>query len=132
MPKITNAVATAQLDALTVSLNTGFLRFYSGTQPATADTALSGNTLLAELTFAATAFPSATNGVAVANAITQDSSANATGTATFARALASNGTTVVADFTVSTSGADINLVTTSITATQVVQITSFQLTQPKG
>src|SRR5688500_13202845 len=107
MPKITNAVATAQLDALTVSLNTGYLRVYSGTQPATADTALGGNTLLAELRFTATAFPSATNGVAVANAITQDSSAAATGTATFARALASNGTTVVADFTVSTSGADI-------------------------
>jgi hypothetical protein len=105
------------------------LRIYSGTQPATADTALSGNTLLAELTCGATFAPAASGGVATANAITQDSSADATGTATFFRLVKSDGTTVVCDGSVGTASADLVLVTTSITATQPVQVTSFVATE---
>lgn len=130
--KISNESANAGLNAQTVLYNTGYLRFYNGVQPATADSALAGHTLLAELRFAASAFGAAVAGVAVANPLVQDSSADATGTATWARAYKSDGAASVADFTVGTSGADINLVTTQITATQPVQITSFQLTQPKG
>jgi hypothetical protein len=95
--KVSNAAIGAALDALTALLNTGYLRIYSGTRPADADTALSGNTLLAELRFAATAFPASSAGVATANAITSAASAAATGTASFYRALKSDGTTVVAD-----------------------------------
>jgi hypothetical protein len=126
----TNASANAANDARCALLNSGFLRIYSGTQPANADAALSGNTLLAELTFGATAFGASVNGVATANAITQDSSANATGTATFFRAFKSDGTTAVLDGTVGTSGADLNLNSTSIVSGGAVSVASMTVSQP--
>lgn len=92
-----------------------------------ANTALSSNTLLATLTFGATAFGSAAAGVITANAITSGT-AVATGTATFARLYKTDGTTVVGDVTVGTSGAGINLNTTSIVTGGLVSITSFTLT----
>ncbi len=130
--KLTNAQASRAADAVTARLNSGFLRLYSGTRPATADTALSLNTLLAELTFAATAFGAASNGVATANAIASDSSANATGTATFARTFETDGTTVVFDCEVGTSGANLNLNTTSIVIAAAVSVSSFTYTHPKN
>jgi hypothetical protein len=125
----TNASANAANDARCALLNTGYLRIYSGTQPTNADAALSGNTLLAELTFGATAFGASANGVATANAITQDSAANATGTATFFRAFKSDGTTAVLDGTVGTSGADLNLNSVSIVSGGAVSVTSMTITQ---
>lgn len=129
---ISNAAASAAADAVTALVNGGTLRIYSGTKPAGPDSALSGNTVLAELTFGNPAFGSATNGVATANSITADSSANATGTASFFRAFASNGTTAVFDGEVGTSGSDLNLNSTSIQSGAEVSITSFTYTQPKG
>lgn len=94
----------AALDAACTGYNSGYLRIYSGTRPANADTALFGNTLLAELRFGATAWASATGGSATANALTQDSESNAAGVPTFARALASDGTTALCDFSVGKTG----------------------------
>lgn len=116
------------LDALTNEANSGKLRIYSGTRPATADTALSGNTLLAELTMNATSAGSASAGVWTANAITSDSSADATGTASFARLVQSDGTTALIDFSVGTSGAEVTLNTLSIVAAAVVSCSSATLT----
>lgn len=62
------------------------------------------------------------------SAITQDSSADATGTAAVARIKNSSGTVIVQDLTVGTSGSNINLNTTSIVAGDIVQITSATLT----
>lgn len=131
---ISNAGASAEADGLTALLNNGYLRLYSGTRPATADTALSGNTLLAELRFGATAFGAASNGVATANAIAQDSAADATGTATFFRALQSDGTSPVLDGSVTATGGggDMELATVSIVANVIVSVTSFTLTAPKS
>ncbi|TPG53285.1 hypothetical protein EAH89_17355 [Roseomonas nepalensis] len=98
MPSITTANRNRAADAVTVRLNGGLLRVYTGTPPVDANTALSGNTLLAELTFGATAFAAATNGTAAANAITADSSADNTGRPTFARAFEAGGTTAVVDY----------------------------------
>jgi hypothetical protein len=122
----------AMLDAIKADFNSGFLRIYSGTRPTDADTALSGNTLLAELTFNATAFPASSAGVLTANAITSDSSADATGTAAFARCFKSNGTTALADLSVGTSGTEVILNTTSIVAAAVVSCSSFTITNPVG
>jgi len=119
-----NLGLNAQLDVL----NSGFLRIYSGTRPATPDTALSGNTLLAELTFGATAFAAATGGTKTANAIGSDTSADATGTATFFRAFKSDGTTAVVDGTVGTSGTDAIINSTSIVAATTVACTSMVIT----
>jgi hypothetical protein len=130
-PKRSNVAANAACDAMALLLASGYLRIYSGTQPATADTALSGNTLLAELRFGATAFGAAVAGVATANAITADASADNTGTATFFRCLKSDGTTVVYDGSVGTSAADLILNTVSIVAAANVSVTALTLTEAK-
>lgn len=123
--QLADATVNAQANALATLLNSGYLRIYSGTQPATADTALSGNTLLAELRFNATAAPSASSGLLTFNAITSDSSADASGTATFFRCFKSDGTTVVMDGSVGTSGTNLVMATTTITAGQTVSCSSF-------
>lgn len=102
------------------------LRIYSGTRPATGGTA---TTLLAELTCNATFAAAASGGVLTLNAITQDSSANATGTATWFRIVKSDGTTFVLDGDVGTSGSDLNLNTTSLVSGGPVAVTSFVLTE---
>jgi hypothetical protein len=132
--KITDATADGMLSSIATSLNTGYIRIYSGTEPTTANAALSGNTLLAELRFGATAFGAASasgaDRVITANAITQDSGADADGTATFFRALSSNGTTVVYQGTVGTSGQQLNLTATNIVTGGVVSISSLTITMP--
>ncbi len=116
--QLANATVNGQGDNLSARLNSGFLRIYDGTQAATADTALGAQVLLAELTFSATAAPATSNGLITFNAITADSSANATGTPTWFRAVQSNGTTVVMDGTVGASGANLNL--TGLTGGQII------------
>lgn len=120
----------AMVDALTTLANSGYLRIYDTPQPADANTAITTQTLLAELRFGATAFGSATSGTATANAITADSSANNTGTAAWFRVLKSDGTTVLWDGSVGTSGADLNLNTTSIVSGATVSISSLTFTHP--
>jgi hypothetical protein len=134
-PKITNAVASAQADAGANLADAGAgaakLRIYDGTQPATADTALGAQVLLAELTMSDPAFGAASNGVKTASAITTDASANATGTATWGTLVDSNNVRIV-DFSVGTSGCDLNLNTASIVAGASVAVTAFTYTQSKG
>jgi choline-glycine betaine transporter len=121
------SIRNAMLDAITTRAgSSALLRIYDGSRPATGGTA---TTLLAELTCNATFAPSASSGVLTLNSITQDSSANATGTATWFRIVKSDGTTFVLDGSVGTSGSDLNLTTTSIVATQPVSITSFVITE---
>ena len=127
-----NAARDAAINAVTATLNTGILRIYSGTAPTNADTALSGNTVLAELTLGATAFAAASAGVATANAITGDTSADATGTPTFFRLFQSNGTTVVYQGTAGASGQELNLTGLSsgqIIAGGTVNVSSLTITQ---
>ena len=131
-PKRSNAAVTAAADAVGDLLDNGYLRIYDGTQPSTADTAITTQTLLAELRFNATAFPSATNGVATANSITADSSANATGTASWFRALKSDGSSVVFDGSVGTSSADLVLNSVAISSGAQVSVTAFTYTENKG
>lgn len=122
-----------RLDEITALIDggpaAGLIRIYSGTRPTNADTALSGNTLLAELTFSDPSFPAATGtpGTLTASAITDDTSADATGTATFFRAVDSTGAAVM-DGDVGTSGSDLNLNVVAITTGINVSITSFVIT----
>jgi hypothetical protein len=118
----------AWLDAITTRAGaSALLRIYDGSQPATGGAA---TTLLAELTCNATFAPAASGGVLTLNAITSDSSANATGTATWFRIVQSGGSTHVFDGTVGTSGADLNLNSVSIVATGSVAVSSFTITAP--
>jgi hypothetical protein len=121
---------TARADAITTFAgNSGYIRIYDGTRPASPATAVSTQTLLAELTCNATFAAGASSGVLTLNSITQDSSANATGTASWFRMFKSDGTTVVMDGDVGTSGSDLNLNTTSIVSGGPVSITSFVITE---
>ena len=131
-PKISWTAVNAQADALSALLDNGYLRIYDGTQPANANTPVSTQVLLAELRFNATAAPAASGGTLTMNAITQDSSADNTGTATWFRALKSDGSTVVFDGSVGTSGCDINLGSTSITSGSSVGVTSMTFTISAG
>lgn len=119
----------ARLDAITTKIDAGAaagkLRIYDGVRPATGGAA---TTLLAELTFSDPSAPGAALGVLTFSAITQDAAADATGTATWARVVDSDGN-VVMDLSVSTAGADLNLNTTSIVAGAVVSVTSAVITE---
>ena len=130
--QVSNLGVNTALDALCALLNTGYIRIYDGAQPANADTAIGAQVLLAELRFNATAFGVSAAGVATANAIVSDLSINATGTATWARVLKSDGTSVIADMSVSTAGADINLNSTGLQAGALLSISSMTMTLPKA
>ena len=117
----------AKQDAITTDAGTGaIIRIYNGARPATGGAA---TTVLAELTCGTPFAAAAASGVLTLGAITQDSSANATGTASWFRIFRSDGTTIVMDGDVGTSGSDLNLTTTSIVAGQPVSITSFVITE---
>lgn len=146
MVSVTNSIAIAQcnaaVDAIDAGAGAGTLVFYAGTPPANADTALSGNTVLATLTFGDPAFGAASDlgpgARATANVITEDASADADGVATFARSFDSNGL-VCHQFTVagSTGGSGEILVTSAdanatIVAGLPVSISAFAYTQPEA
>ena len=117
---------TAVIDA---GAGAGRLRIYDGSRPATADTAITGQVLLAELTFTAVSFPAAsgTPGTMTADTITDDSSADATSTATWFRVV-DDSTGVVMDGDVGLSGADLNLNSVEIATGIRVSVSSFVLT----
>lgn len=139
--KISNAAAKALADAFDDAVNIGStastLAIYTASQPTDPDTALGAQTLLATLTFSDPAFGAASDGnpggLLTASAITSDSSADATGTAAWFRIRATGtGADDVADGDVGTSGADLNLNTTSITSGSAVSITSMTVTMPES
>lgn len=107
----------------------GILRIYDGTQPATGGGAITTQVLLGTLTFSDPSAPSAVSGVLTFNVITQDTAADATSTATWARILDSNGVTIF-DCDVNTSGATLNFNTTAFVAGGPIQISSFTVTMP--
>lgn len=130
--KVAVATRNAMLDAITSAVGSnGLLRIYSGTQPAGPGTAITTQTLLAELACSATFAAAASAGVLTASAISSDSSANASGTATWYRLCTSGGTGVV-DGTVGTTSSDLVLNTTSIVSAGPVSVTSFTYTAPGG
>lgn len=133
-PQLSNAAASLAADAVVDAIDVGgqgYLRIYDGSQPATADTAITTQVLIATLRFGGTAFGAASNGVAAANAITSDTDADQTLTATWFRVLAGNGSTVIFDGTVGTSGCDMNLNSVTIQQHAEVAITAGSYTQSK-
>lgn len=126
-PKLAVARRNAALDsAFDTVLNSGSLRLYDGTQPTDADTALGAQVLLAQLTLNATAFAAASSGSKAANSITDDSSADATGTCTWG-SLVTSGATRLFDFEVGTSASDLNLNSVAISTGATVSVTSFSV-----
>lgn len=125
---ISNAVRSLMANAIDQEFDNGYLRLYDGTQPAGPDTALTGQTLLAELRFAVTAVSSESNGVLTFATLTGEDAALATGTVTWARCLKADGTTAIMDVTVDTTNANVIVPTTSVAAGIAVNVTSMSVT----
>lgn len=115
----------ARLDAVTSAVgNAGKLRIYDGSRPASGGAATN---LLAEFTLGSPFAGAASSGGPLSVTLPSNVNASASGTATWFRVVTSGGTFVI-DGSVSTSGSDLNLVTTSITSGQPVSITSWTIT----
>lgn len=131
--RMSNAAVDAEGDALAPLFNSGYLRIYSGTRPATADAAVGvGPVLLAELRYAASAVATSVNGLLTFDTITAEDAALADGTAAWFRDLESDGTTAICDGEVGTTGCDLNLSTVAIVTGAAVSVTSKTHTIPKA
>lgn len=129
--KYSASLKNAQQDAITSKLGaSAVLEIYSGSQPASPDTAVGAQVLLASLTCNATFAPAASGGVLTLNSIangTGTAGAGAGTTATWYRLRTSGGVAHI-DGTVGISGADLNLNNTNIATGQTVSVTSSTYT----
>jgi hypothetical protein len=142
-PRISNEAAIAACDGIVDRLDEGtgaaVIQGRSGAQPADPDTAVTG-TLLFTLVMSDPAFGAAADaapgGIATAAAITNDASADATGTLGYCRASASNdGATPLDDHIDGEAGtgtADFVFNTLAIVSGAVISMTSFTVTQPES
>lgn len=134
--RISNARAIVMCDSLVDAIDTGgagTIKIYSGAAPTNVEDAATG-TLLATLTFNATAFGAASDAnpgaIATAAAITGDTSADATATAGYFRVL--NGSaTAIAQGTCGTSSSDMVFNSIAITSGSAVNVTAFTVTVPE-
>ena len=114
-----------RLDEITAAVGTsGLLRIYGGTRPATGGAA---TTLLAQLACSATFAPAASSGTLTANAISDDTVADATDDATWFRVTSSGGVFVI-DGDAGEAGTELILDDASIVAGGVVAVNSLVVT----
>lgn len=117
------SLRNAQLDAITTAVGSaGKLQIYDGTRPATGGTA---TTKLAEFTLGSP-FAAAASSASLSPTLPSNVTGLAAGTATWFRITTSGGTAVI-DGSVGTSGADLNLNTTTISVGVTVSVTSFSI-----
>jgi len=122
---VKNATLTSIRDAIDAGSGAGTCMTYTGTIPADVATAVTTQTLLGTLTFSDPC-GSVAAGVLTMSPITQDSSADASGTATWARVADSTGAAVL-DIDISTTGGGgtLQMNTTNIVAGGPILISSF-------
>lgn len=130
---LATSVRNARLDAIRDALDAGSgaakLRIYTASRPATG-AAITSQTLLAELELANPSAPNASGGVLTLTTSFSDPTANATGTAAWAR-LVDSDENFVADLTVTATGGggDVTFATVSFVAAQTITITSATITE---
>jgi hypothetical protein len=128
MSMYSDAACCGRADNWSARLNNGYFRGYNGTPPANVAAALAGNTMLIENRFAATAFPAATgHGSTTSNALTV-ANAVASGTPTFYRGYASDGTTCVVQWNTT----DVTISPTSVTAGVSITVNPMVHTEAVG
>lgn len=125
-----------QIDAALAELDHGYIKVYTGSRPATPETAASG-TLLATIRLGTGgtngAFLAASGASAIAIPVSSnETNAPNTGVAGYARLLKTDGATAVYDCTVGLSGAEVNLDKVNITATDPVNLVSLVIDLPQG
>ena len=125
-------VKNAQLDSKDTTIGPARkLRIYSGTPPANADAALSGNTLLAEGALPSDWLANASGGVkskAGTWTLTGQSGAGAGTAGTFFRIYDSAGTNCHMQGTFGASGTDMTVDNNSIANAQVITVNTFAIT----
>lgn len=127
--KVSLNCASAQAAALVGAYTNGsILNIYQGTQPATPETAIGAQVLLASIVLPSPAFTQV-NGVMTANAIASVT-IGVTGTAQFFRWNKSDNTTPIADGSIGVSGADMNLNSVALSAGATLAISSMTYTVP--
>ena len=128
--QFSTAVRNAMLDAWETAIGaSAVMKIRTGTQPASCAAADSGS-VLATLNLPSDWMAVAASGSKAKSGTWEDTSADATGTAGHYRLYASDGTTChdQGSITATNGGGDLELVTTSIVATQPVTITGFSKT----
>lgn len=125
---LANSYATDTLAAMDAGTGPSQIKFYTASQPAGPNTAITSQTLLGTLTCSDPS-GSVSGRVLTLGTVTEDSSADATGTCTWARHLDSDGN-AVADYSVTATGGggDIELNTVNIVAGGPIQITGGTIT----
>jgi hypothetical protein len=128
-PHFLTATRNTMLNDITTSIGTSAIfNIYAGVQPADVSSATTAlNVIISQLTFPTTnAFAAAAAGSMTANAIASDTSAVGGTAAWFS--ITKNTGARVADGSVGTSGADLNLNSVTITTGATVAITAFTVT----
>lgn len=124
-----NAACDAIVDLIDAG-GAGTIAIRTGAPPATCATADSG-TLLGTLIFNATAFGSASSGVATAQPITSDTNADASGDAGHFRVFSGGGTCIMQGTAgEAADSTDMTFDNKSIVAGGTIAITSFTVTMP--
>lgn len=128
--QLSDAVRNAMLDAIEATGGTSaILKIRTGAQPANCAAADSG-TVLATLNLPSDWMAAASGGTKAKSGTWEDTSADASGTAAHWRLYASNGTTVVAQGSVTATGGggDLTVDNTSFNAAQAFTITAWTFT----
>lgn len=127
-PSVRSAMALALIAAFDGGSGACTLRFYTGAQPAGPATAITTQVLLGTLT-CSDPIATQSNGVVTLSAIVQDNSADADGTATWARLVDGDGV-ARGDFDVTNLGGSgvIKLNTTTIKEGGPIRVESFTFT----
>ena len=125
-----NSALTQLMNAIDAGSAGGTIKIYTGTMPPTPETAVTTQTLLGTLTFSDPCGAVA-NKQFTASAITQDSAADASGTATWARVSDSSGTAVIdLDVTTAGGGGALQLNTVNIEKDGPILVSSFIIYLP--
>ena len=132
--RFTNALKTGVLTQIQNAIDAGSaggtIKIYTGAIPTTADTAVTSQVLLGTLTFSETCGVNASGSLTMA-AITQDSAADNSGTATWARVADSSGNAFVdIDVTTIGGGGALQLNTVNIVAGGPILVSSFVIYLP--
>ena len=117
-----DAACDAIVDLIDAGAGAGTLEFKS------ADSSVAGTNEVATVTFSDPVFGASSSGTATANAITDDTNATGGTAATFT--IFDSNSAAVFRGSVSTSGADINISSVAIGATDTVSISSLTATMP--
>lgn len=119
-----------EASTMATAFNSGTLQIYTGSQPASANSAATG-TLLATITLPSSAFASASGGSVAKSATAWQTTAAATGTAGWARFTSSSADRRM-DCSVAESGADLTIDNEGVEAGGTVTVTGFTFATASG